>query len=191
MMHTEPRNTAAVQAALSGDLGAWDAIVDQWLPTLLQWARRLGGSGIDAEDVTQEVLETAWRRLDSVHNASVFEAWLFGITRRMVAKHRRRAWLRRWIPGLDPVDMAHADPPDVSRTELSRRVQQVLDQLSTAHREVLVLCDMEERTSAEVSVLLGIPHATVRSRLRVARERFRVEAASVLVFQELLEEDRP
>jgi RNA polymerase sigma-70 factor (ECF subfamily) len=73
-----------------------------------------------------------------------------------------------------------ADPPDpkagparlVAVSETERSVQQVLEQLPEREREVLVLCLLEERSDREVAELLGIPHGTVKSRMRRARARF-------------------
>ncbi len=62
-------------------------------------------------------------------------------------------------------------------SETGRRVQQVLESLGAADREVLVLCDLEGRSGTEVSILLGLPLGTVKSRLRRARERFQRAAA--------------
>ena len=59
--------------------------------------------------------------------------------------------------------------------EAHRRVWNALEALSDAHREALVLCDLEERTNAEAATLLGLPVGTVKSRLRAARVAFRAE----------------
>ncbi len=63
--------------------------------------------------------------------------------------------------------------------ETARRVESVLAELPTAQREVLVLCDLEERSSSEVANLLGIAQGTVKSRLRLARRRFRLVAGDL------------
>ena len=69
----------------------------------------------------------------------------------------------------------------------ARLVWRVLDALSEAHREVLVLCDVEERSRAEVAEILGIPEGTVKSRLRLARLAFRAESERLeLPFVQLL-----
>ena len=49
----------------------------------------------------------------------------------------------------------------------------MLEGMTENQREVLVLCDVEERTDEEVAALLGVPSGTVKSRLRLARASFR------------------
>jgi RNA polymerase sigma-70 factor (ECF subfamily) len=44
-------------------------------------------------------------------------------------------------------------------------------------REVIALCDLDERTDDEVAALLGVPSGTVKSRLRRARLLLRDMAA--------------
>jgi RNA polymerase sigma-70 factor, ECF subfamily len=169
---------ALVEAAARGEPGARDQLVDAWLPVVLGWCARLGGPKVDSEDAAHDVLIIMLDRLDSLRDPSSFSSWLFGITRRVLAKHRRQAWVKRWVPGFVP-DPADPDPSPYHRarlSETSRRVQQALEQLPPAQREVLVLCDLEERTDLEVSELLGIPLGTVKSRLRLARKKFRIIA---------------
>ena len=170
--------TSLVQAAARAEPGARDQLVDAWLPVVLGWCARLGGPKVDAEDAAHDVLIVMLDRLHSLRDPASFSSWLFGITRRVLAKHRRQAWVKRWVPGFVP-DAAdpHASPYQQAQlSETSRRVQQALEQLPAAQREVLVLCDLEERTDLEVSELLEIPLGTVKSRLRLARHKFRIIA---------------
>ncbi len=177
-METFECEPTLVEAAARGEAGARDELVDAWLPVVLGWCSRLGGPKVDPEDAAHDVLIIMLDRLHSLRDASAFSSWLFGITRRVLAKHRRQAWVKRWVPGLLP---ENADPEATPfhryrLSETSRRVQQALEQLPPAQREVLVLCDLEERTDLEVSELLGIPLGTVKSRLRLGRRKFRVIA---------------
>ncbi len=167
-----------VLAASRGEPGARDQLVDIWLPVVLGWCSRLGGPKVDAEDAAHDVLIVMLGRLDSLRDPGSFSSWLFGITRRVLAKHRRQAWVKRWVPGFVPeaVDTGASPYQQTQLSETSRRVQQALEQLPPAQREVLVLCDLEERTDLEVSELLGIPLGTVKSRLRLARKKFRIIA---------------
>lgn len=161
-----------------GDPAAQERLLDHWLPVVVRWCARLGGPRVDPEDAAQDVFLVVLRRIEHVYDAERFPAWLFGITRRTLARHRRRAWFRRWVPG------ARIDAPDpqpgparlVDVSETSRAVQDLLETLPAPEREVLVLCLLEERTDREAADLLDIPAGTVKSRLRRARQRFLVEA---------------
>lgn len=146
-------------------------LVDVWAVPVLRWCARLGGPRIDPEDAAQDVFERVVRRLDSVRDPATLPAWLFAITRRVVIDHRRRAWLRRWVPGSVP-DVADPRAHPTDDADTARVVRDVLDVLPRDLREVLVLTDLEERTADEVAALTGLPVGTVKSRLRRARARF-------------------
>jgi RNA polymerase sigma-70 factor, ECF subfamily len=167
---------ADVEDAQQGDDAARDRLVDAALPIVLGWCTRMGGPKVDPEDAAHDTLMTALARLESLSDPAAFESWLYGIMRRTLAGHRRKAWVKRWVPGV-----AVFDAPDPSAdphrhrelSEVGAQVQAVLERLPAAQREVLVLCVVEERSATEVSELLGVPAGTVKSRLRLARERFR------------------
>src|SRR5690242_8516871 len=56
-----------------------------------RWAERLGGPGVDADEVAQEVFLTVSRRHDEFRGDAKLTTWLFRITRRVAANHRRAA----------------------------------------------------------------------------------------------------
>jgi RNA polymerase sigma-70 factor (ECF subfamily) len=163
-------------ALVRGDPSAVETFYREYAKTVLRWVIRLGGPGLDAEDVAHDVFTVALRKITSYRTAHGSpSAWLFGITRRVVANARRRARFRRFV-GLDSVQaLEHPGPgADVRLDQLKRRrlVQEVLDSLSDAHREVLVLVDLENRTAPEVAEMVGISVGTVYSRVHHARKQF-------------------
>ncbi len=163
-------------AVIAGDRAAGDKLYDLWGPVVLRWCARIGGPRVDEEDAAHDVFEHVFARLHTLRDPRAFPAWLFAATRRVVIDHRRRAWLRRWVPGLLP-DVADPQAEHrVERDDLARTVRDVVDALPADLREVLVLCEMEERNATEVAELVGVPLGTVKSRLRRARERFEAEA---------------
>jgi len=167
-----------VHAAQGGEEHAWRALLERWLPTVHGWCTRLGGPRVDAHDAVQDVFELVWTRLHTLDDPQSFPAWIYTVTRRVLDRHRRRAWLRRWLPGPLPSQAHPGESPDlqVARSELAQRVQDLLERLPPAQREALVLCDVEGRSAPEVASLLSIPEGTVRSRLRLGRARFQREA---------------
>ncbi len=183
----EQRDRALVEAAQRGDERAWESLIRAWLPQVHGWCARLGGPRVDPHDAVQDVFVVLHTRLHALQDPERFASWTFTVTRRVLYRHRSRAWLRRWLPGPLPMIGDHRQRPDraCQRSELARQVQQVLERLPASQREVLVLCDVEGRTSLEAAQLTGIPHGTARSRLRLGRARFRREAESLTMLEEL------
>ena len=161
--------------AVEGGERELDALAAAWLPLVYGWCHRLGGPRVDAEDAAHEVMLTMCRSLHKVRSAEVFGTWLFATTRRTLANHRRKAWWRKWLPG--PVrerpTAAWSPLRTVEAQEAADTVWAALDTLPPAQKEVLVLCVLEEHTTAEVAELVGAPQGTVKSRLRLARRAVR------------------
>lgn len=157
------------------DDSALAQLVDLSLPVVLRWCVRLGGSGVNAEDAAHDTLEVVLDRLHSLQHAEAYQVWLYGCTRRVLARHRRVAWIKRWVPG---ASVERADPEldpygQSARAQTVRQVRAAMEKLTLEHREVLVLCDLEGRTNTEAAEMLGVPPNTVRSRLNRARANLR------------------
>lgn len=172
-------SAALVPAVLAGDSHARDRFVELWAADVLRWCSRLGGPGIDAEDATHDVFERALAKLHTMRDPRALPGWLYQLTRRTVGDHRRQAWLSRWIPGANTDRASPRPSPEaaVADDDLARKVHEAIDALPVRLREVLVLCEIEERNAIEVADLVGVPLGTVKSRLRDARARFAKEAA--------------
>jgi RNA polymerase sigma-70 factor (ECF subfamily) len=178
-----------LQAMRRGDAGAWLEVVDRWLPVVLGWCTRLGGPGVVPEDAAQDVLVVAWRRVGALRELEGMGPWLYAITRRTLAAHRRRAWVRRWLPFAgESVSPSPGPARLVEVNETSLTVQRLLEKIPEPEREVLVLSLLEERADSEVAAMLGIPKGTVKSRLRRARQRFLAEADAVGLTLDVFEE---
>ncbi len=171
-LHTDPD---LVEAARSGRPGACDELLDSCLPVVLAWCRRMGGPRVDPEDAAHDALLIVLTRLDRLERTDRFDSWLYGVTRRTLAAHRRRAWVKRWASAVVPeaVDEAAGPEAATSSGEVAGEVRRLLERLPQRQREVLVMCDVEDRTDAEVAALLDVPVGTVKSRLRLARGRMR------------------
>jgi RNA polymerase sigma-70 factor (ECF subfamily) len=145
---------------------------------VLGWCRYQGGASIDHEDAAHVVFIRLHARLHTLEDHTRFRAFLYGITRRVVSEYRRSAWWRRWVPGasLERVDPAASPERQAQRAQQALQIEVVLEHLPHIFREVLVLCDVQGRTMAEASELVGVPMNTVKTRLFRGRARFRKEA---------------
>ena len=158
---------------------------------VMRWAARLGGPGIDVEDVVQDVFLVAKRRLRSWDGSWNVETWLFRTTEKIVMAARRKQRLRRWLslsrePSAPGMSAPRPTPAEaLERDRAIDEVYRVLDRLSERHRRVLVLFEIEGMSTQEIADLVGAQVGTVRVWLFRARARFLEE------HQRLFERSQP
>jgi RNA polymerase sigma-70 factor (ECF subfamily) len=141
--------------------------------------RRLGLSADGAEDAAQQVFMVASRKLEQIP-VDRERSFLFGTAMRVASDVRRSAAYRREVAHADAgLDIPDASSPDelVDQRRARAMLDQVLDAMDIELRTVFVLFELEEMTTAEIASLVGIPHGTVASRLRRAREEFEAKIA--------------
>lgn len=170
-----------VEAAMRGDARALDRLIGLWLPTVLRWCTRMGGPRVDPEDAAHDVFIIVMRRISALGDAEAFPSWLFQVTRKTLARARRKAWFARWVPGasLERADSAPSPARRRALSEAARAVQSILEGMTEAQREIFVLCELEERTDEDAAAILGVPVGTAKSRLRAARQTFHAAAAAL------------
>jgi RNA polymerase sigma-70 factor (ECF subfamily) len=161
---------------------SWRDVYDQHFGDIYRLICRCGVAAAEVDDLAQTVFLRAFQRSDGLRDPSAPDynlgSWLYGIALRVVSEHRRWAKVRRlkaWL--LESTMGAERQPPatpeDASAArETTRKVGAVLARMSSKLSEVLVLRDIDERGLQETAKILGIPENTVRSRLRLAREKF-------------------
>jgi RNA polymerase sigma-70 factor (ECF subfamily) len=143
-----------------------------------RWVARLGGPGVDVEDLTQEVFVVVDRRLREFRHDSRLATWLFSITAKIVANDRRRRRLRRWWVRLTPNAgddaVATTDTPleQLEKRERRRQFYDAVDALNERQRRALILFELEGSSIAEVAALMGTRPGNVRVLLHRARAAF-------------------
>jgi RNA polymerase sigma-70 factor, ECF subfamily len=126
-----------------------------------------------AEDLLNEVFFDVWRQADRFEGRSSVSTWLMSIARfKALSARRRRADLELG----EEIETSVADPADdpeaalqaKHRSELLRRA---LSRLSSEHRKVIDLVYYHEKSITECAEILGIPVATVKTRMFYARKK--------------------
>lgn len=148
-------------------------------PDVARWATRLGGPGVDVEDIVQEVFLKAHQHLPHwKEGAGSVSTWLFRTTRHAVLHQRRRDRWRRWLSGSAEETAGAAESPAPSPPEeLERRRQharfyRVLEQLKERDRTLIVLFELEAVSGEEIARLMEAKVATVWVWLHRARADF-------------------
>src|SRR4051794_14162788 len=132
----------------------------------LREARRVLGSGPDAEDAAQEAAMRAWRRRATCHDAPA--AWIRAIARNEAL---RTAGRRRDEAPLEAVTEVHGEAPECAD---SHDVRVAVGALEQSDRLLLLLRYWGDLTQPEVARATALPEGTVKVRLHRARQRLRV-----------------
>ena len=161
-MSTVEDDSRLVRRAMDGDREAFsDLAVIHWR-RLVALARSIVAD-LEAEDVVQEGLLKAWRKLGTLREDRAFGAWLTRIVANTaVAKARRR----RIFEPIDGVALKAVDSSVDHRIDVGR----LLARLAPRQRAVLHLTTVEGLTDHEIGEALGISKSSVRvHRLRARR----------------------
>lgn len=151
-------------------------LLAEHLPVLRAVASRLcRGNPAETEDLVQDVLEKALRSLHTLDLTQNPRGWMVTILHNLhVDRYRRRARQGQHVPCDEslltaPEPLAAPDWAGLTADDVRRAAARLPAEL----RDAYVLFALEGRTYAEVSAALGIPTATVGTRILRARARLK------------------
>jgi RNA polymerase sigma-70 factor, ECF subfamily len=149
------------------------------MPNVKRYALALTRSEPDADDLVQETYLRAYRYWHSFESGTDCRKWLLTICRNVFHTnvHRESRSIAVEDEELESLAAARthitaraAGIEDMyDRLDLGPAIQNAIEHLDTAFREVVVLSDVEGFSYEEIAATLGIPLGTVRSRLFRAR----------------------
>ncbi len=173
-----------IRWTLAGETRAYDELVKRHSRKLHAMLLQMLRSEADAYDVAQDSFLKAFHSLRYFNGRSAFFTWLYTIAanraRNLLRKRKRensfsldnedtatpadkRKELEDNSLAGDPTRNAHV-------TDLKTRLRLAMDHLSPAQREVVTLYDIQGKSFAEISELLGTSEGTLRSRLHYAHK---------------------
>ena len=180
MSLTDQSDETLLQAARAGDPTALEELLLRHSGQIFRFGLRMCGDREDAREVLQDSMLAVARSVRTFRGESSLSTWLYSIARSFCIKRRRKSKFLKEQHSLDSdvtvSDLRDSRPaPDdaAASAEVSRAIQDALGEMDPAHREVLVLRDMEGLTAAEVANILGIRVEAVKSRLHRARASLR------------------
>ena len=174
----------------SGDSAAFEILMRRYNRTLFRTARAILRDDAEAEDALQEAYLQAYQAIGGWRAEAKLSTWLARIVANealmRLRKQARRAEIvplqsSATLEGLNEIpdtDMNKTPEREAQRVEMRRLLEAQIDSLPDDYRAVFMLRAVEELTVEETSKVLGIPEATVRSRLFRARSLLREGIAS-------------
>lgn len=134
--------------------------------------RRVGNEAM-AEEIANEVFLEAWRSADRFEGRSSIGTWLLAIAHNRAISATRQRREEAWDENEAALLADAADDPEISaqKSDKSAVIRRCLGGLSSDHREIIDLVYYHEQSVSEVSIILGIPEATVKTRMFYARKK--------------------
>ena len=179
----EETDNSLVARAKGGDAEAFSALVTRYRARLYGLVYHMTSNNEDANDLVQEIFLKAYRSIKGFQGNSSFYTWLHTIGKNMTINFLKKRG-KRWQMSLDDLDSnvqndkefleltASSDPVrETNLAELQRRLNEAMMKLSTEHRMVVTMFDIQGMPHAEISKLLKVSEGTVRSRLFYAHRQ--------------------
>lgn len=146
--------------------------ITQLRPRLHRYCSRMTGSVMDGEDVVQEALFEAYRKLDQYDESRPLAPWLFKIAHNRCIDFLRRRGVRVEVEtaAMGPDSVMPVDPPALG---VGRAVEQLVISLPPMERACVLLKDIFDYTLEEIAELVsstvgGVKAALNRGRLKLA-----------------------
>ena len=128
-------------------------------------------SAEEAQDILQETYLTAWQKFGQLKNEDAFKPWIISI-----ARNKCNDYFRNKAAVLEiPLEEAPELTMDDGRMGISEvmAVRDHLEKMADKEKEILYLYFWKQLPQAEIAKRLNVPVGTVKSRLHVAKEKFR------------------
>ncbi len=126
-----------------------------------------------AEDLISEVFLDVWRQAGKFEGRSAVSTWLLSIARfKALSALRRRPDEELDEEAAEQIEDTADDPEAaLEKKDKAALLRQCLTALSADHREIIDLVYYHEKSVEEVAEIVGIPEATVKTRMFYARKK--------------------
>lgn len=154
------------------------------MDALYNFALRMTGDGVEAQDLVQETFLKAFRFFDKFEQGTNCKAWLFRIMKNSYINRYRKAQKSPETVDYDSVEEFYysirsrgSGDGDMSvllfDNILDDEMARAIERLPEDFRTVVILCDIEGFTYEEIAEFVDCPVGTVRSRLHRGRKLLR------------------
>ena len=180
-MDEQDIDQSLVERVQQGDKTAFDLLVRKYQHRIALLIARYMRDSNDLQDATQETFIKAYRAINSFRGESAFYTWLYRIAINTAMNFLAAVGRRPPANDIDAEDaeryaagdgLREHDSPEslISRDELEKDINAVIEALPTELRTAIILRELEGFSYAEIAHTMECPIGTVRSRIFRARE---------------------
>ena len=160
-----------------GDREAFEVLYERYFKRIYRFINRRMGVRADVEETTQEVFIAVFSSLDSYPGEAPFSAWIYGVTRRVIASRFKRK-RHPTVPLLEEDsenNSSHASnrPTPLQEYECQERIEEMtaaVEKLTEEQKELFRLHHLDERPISEIAAKLSKTEDAIKSNLYRARK---------------------
>ena len=181
-------DSEVVRLVQEGDVAAFDGLILKYRERVYGIVYNMTSNREDAADLTQDTFIKAFQSIQRFGGQSSFFTWLYRIAVNSTLSHLRKSRLRSFfsletINSDEPVsreiiaaltDKTGADR-DTFVHELQEKLNDAMQKLSTKHRTVVSLFEIDGLSHHEIAEVMDCSVGTVRSRLHYAKQLLQAE----------------
>jgi len=164
---------ALIGRIAGGDRLAMQVLFARHHVRVYRFLLRLTRNEANAEDLVSEAFLEVWRQAEKFEGRAAVSTWVLGIARFKALSALRRRGEEELDEDKAATIADHADDPEVALAKKDKGavLRQCLTRLSAEHREIVDLVYYHEKSVEEVAAIVGIPEATVKTRMFYARKK--------------------
>jgi RNA polymerase sigma-70 factor (ECF subfamily) len=171
-------DAALIERSRKGEAGGFEALMAKYANLVGSIAYNIIGDVHVAGDITQETFLKVYRHLPELDDIKRFKGWLCSIVRTTCVDYLRKERIKPASldkiseEGLEPEGEIIASafrPVSQELEELREKILSIVNQLPKIYQQIILLRHLRRMTSREMGDYLGLPIATIESRLYRAR----------------------
>ena len=150
---------------LNGSESAFNLLVRKYRQKIYWYARRMLGNHSDADEVTQEVLITLYKKLHTFKFESSLNTWIYKITNSKTLSLIRKQKVREYF-SLESLFGNGTDEDiiyDYENKEKLERVLKYLKKIPPKQREVFIMRHFDELSYKEIAEITGKSEGTLKA----------------------------
>lgn len=173
-----------VKRAIKGREDGFEELVRRYQRPIVAYVYRMTGNYESALDLTQDVFIKVYGSLTRYRPEYKFSTWIYRIAHNAAVDHLRRYATREQELEIESEDQGTFEKPIASgaltpeqeseKAERRAEIEDVIQALSPAYRELIVLRHAHDLSYEEIAEVTGLPLGTVKNRIFRAREAMRL-----------------